>query len=136
MNFRHEAARTPINPYRAPVIEFIDDLPNGCIGARAIGNLTLDDYSTSIEPLVDSIIEQHAQLRLILHLGDAFDGFGEGAWGHLTDEIRHVRFHRGAVVTNDGHISGAVNVLKWTLHGHVRTFHNDEYQNAVHWIAT
>ncbi|MBT4983078.1 MAG: hypothetical protein HOJ85_02485 [Ilumatobacter sp.] len=74
------------------MFEFIDGLPDGCIGARASG--------------------------------------------HLTDELLHVHFHRGALVTNDGHVSGAVNILKWTLHGHVRTFHNGEFDHAVHWITT
>jgi hypothetical protein len=120
----------------AAVIEFIDDLPDGCIGARASGYLTLDDYETAIEPDVESIIERHAKLRLILHLDDNFEGFGEGAWGQLTDELLHVHFHRGALVTNDGHVAGAVNILKWTLRGHVRTFHNGEFDQAVHWITT
>ncbi len=118
------------------VIEFIDDLPDGCIGARASGYLSLDEYASSVEPEVESIIERHSKLRLILHLDNAFEGFGEGAWGQLTDELRHVHFHRGALVTNDGHIAGAVNILKWTLRGHVRTFHNGEFDQAVHWITT
>ncbi|WP_395081855.1 STAS/SEC14 domain-containing protein [Ilumatobacter sp.] len=61
---------------------------------------------------------------------------GEGAWGQLTDELLHVHFDRGALVTNDGHVAGAVNILKWTLHGHVRTFHKGEFDQAVHWITT
>ena len=118
------------------MIEFLDDLPDGCIGARASGELTLDEYAAAIEPEVESILERNARLRLILHLDDDFEGFGEGAWGQLTDELRHVHFHRGALVTNDVPITGAVNVLKWTLHGHVRTFHNREFDQAVHWITT
>jgi hypothetical protein len=26
-------------------------------------------------------------------------------------------------------------VLKWVLHGDVRTFRNDEYEKAAHWVA-
>ncbi|MCB0969476.1 MAG: STAS/SEC14 domain-containing protein, partial [Ilumatobacter sp.] len=117
------------------VIEHIDDLPDGCIGMRAIGEFTVDDFTTVIEPDVDAIVERHDKLRLVLLLGDRFTGFGEGAWGQLTGGIRHIHFHRGAVVTDDGTISHAVNLLKWTLHGHVRTFHNDEFDKAVGWIA-
>jgi hypothetical protein len=39
-------------------------------------------------------------------------------------------------VTNDGPIAGAVNILKWTLHGRVRTFHNGEFDQALRWITT
>ena len=121
--------------YDAPVIERIEGLPDGVIGLRAIGQFTIDDYTTIIEPEVERIDASHGDLRLVLHLGDEFTGFGEGAWGDLTDEIRHTHFHRGAVVTDDGAIRTGLNLMKWVLHGHVRTFQNDEYDNAVHWVA-
>ena len=118
------------------VIEFIDGLSDGCIGARASGHLTLSDHETAIEPDVKSIIKRHPKLRLILHLGDDFEGFGEGAWGQLTDGLLHVHFHRGALVINDGHVAGAVNISKWRLRGHAHTFHNGEFDQAVHRITT
>jgi len=118
------------------VLEHMTDLPDGCIGMNAVGQFTINDFATTIEPEVDSIVERNSKLRLILHLGERFEGFGEGAWGELTDQIRHIHFHRGAIVTDDGYISSAINVLKWTLHGHVRTFHNHELDEAIHWAAT
>lgn len=118
------------------MIETIDDLPAGCIGMRVIGQFAVDDFTTTIAPMIDDVVERHAQLRLVLHLGEKFEGFGEGAWGDSTRKIQHVRFHRGAVVTDDGHLSAAINVMKWTLHGHLRTFHNSEFDKAVHWVST
>ena len=118
------------------MIEQIEGLPEGCIGMSAVGQFTVDDFVTAIEPEVESVAARRAELRLILHLGEQFEGFGEGAWGQLTDELRHIRFHRGAVVTDDGHLTAAINVLKWTLHGQVRTFHNHEFEIAVHWAST
>jgi hypothetical protein len=117
------------------VIEHIEGMPDGCIGMRVIGQFTIDDFVEVIEPDVDAIGERDERLRLILELGEDFEGFGEGAWGELTDHIRHIKFHRGAVVTDDGHLSGAINILKWTLHGHLRTFHVQEFDTAVAWIA-
>lgn len=117
------------------MIEHLTDLPDGCIGMHVVGEFTVDDFATEIEPDVDRVVEHHEKLRLMLHLGDRFTGFGPGAWGELTDELRHIHFHRGAVVTDDGHIANAVNVLKWTLHGHVRTFHNHELDKALSWIS-
>jgi hypothetical protein len=117
------------------VLKPIDGLAAGVIGIRAVGQFTVDDYSTVIEPTVDRLMASHEELRLLLHLGPDFTGFGEGAWGEVTDQIRHAHFRRGAVVTDVGHIRTEVNVLKWVLHGDVRTFHNDEYDKAVHWVA-
>lgn len=118
------------------MLEPIDDLPDGVFGLHAVGTFTTEDFTTGIEPEVDAVVERHDKLRLVLHLGERFDGFGDGAWGDLTDELRHIHFHKGAVVTDDGHLSSAINVLKWTLHGHVRTFHNRELDKAIHWVST
>ena len=117
------------------MIERIDDTPDGVIGIRAVGTFTIDDYCAVIEPELEQLDATHGELRLLLHLGPEFTGFGEGAWGDLTNEIRHTHFHRGAVVTDDGHIRTGLNVLKWVLHGHVRTFQNFEYDKAIHWVA-
>lgn len=51
---------------------------------RAVGDFTIDDFTTVIEPDVDAIVERHDKLRLVLALGERFTGFGEGAWGEVT----------------------------------------------------
>jgi hypothetical protein len=117
------------------VLETISDLPDGVVGMRAVGTFTIDDYTSVVEPEVDRLEAEHTKLRLVLHLGKQFTGFGEGAWGDLTNELRHIHFHRGAVVTDDHHIRNGLNVLKWALKGDVRTFRDDEYDRAVSWAA-
>lgn len=118
------------------MIEHIADLEGGVVGISAIGQFTIEDYTALLEPELDGIAARHEKLRLLLFLGPQFSGFGEGAWSDLTDQIRHTHFHKGAVVTDDGHIRAGLNVLKWVLHGDVRTFQNDEYDEAVHWVAS
>ena len=130
------AARGSRCAYDCLVIERIADLEDGVVGISAIGQFTIEDYTALLEPELDAIAARHEKLRLLLFLGPQFSGFGEGAWGDLTDEIRHTHFHKGAVVTDDGHIRTGLNVLKWVLHGDVRTFQNDEYDEAVHWVAS
>lgn len=117
------------------MIERIDDLPDGVIGMRAVGMFSVADYVQTIEPEVDRVEAAHAQLRLLLHLGPRFEGFGEGAWGDLTKELRATPFHRGAVVTDDGTIRTGISLLRFTLHGNVRSFANDDYDRAASWVA-
>jgi hypothetical protein len=117
------------------VLESIQGLKNGVVGMRAIGQFTIADYSAIIEPQLEKLETAREQLRLLLYLGADFTGFGEGAWGDLTDEIRHTHFHRGAVVTDDGAIRTGLNILKWALRGDVRTFQNFEYEVAVRWVG-
>jgi hypothetical protein len=117
------------------VIEPIEDLATGVVGMSAMGVVTVDDYETVLEPALAEVLEVHERIRLFLYLGPKFTGFADGAWGELTGEIRHTRFHRGAVVTDDHEIRNALNLLKWMLRGDVRTFQNHEYDKAAHWVA-
>ena len=114
------------------MIEPIEDLAVGVVGMSATGQFTVDDYNAVVEPALDKVEADHEKLRLLLFLGPEFTGFGEGAWGELTGEIRHTRFHRGAVVTDDHEIRNGLNLLKWLLRGDVRTFQNHEYDHAAH----
>jgi hypothetical protein len=117
------------------VIERIDGLPDGVIGMRAVGQFSVDDYVEIIEPEVERVAAAHEKLRVLLHLGPGFTGFGDGAWGDLTRELRSTPFHRGAVVTDDSTIRTGIALLRFTLHGHVRSFGNDDYDEAAGWVA-
>jgi hypothetical protein len=117
------------------VLEPIDDLPAGVIGMRAKGQFTIEDFEQTVLSAVDRVQQAHGQLRLVLDLGPDFEGFGEGAWGELTREIRTIRFHRGAVVTDNAFVRRSLNIIKWTLRGQVRTFRNRELADAIAWVA-
>src|SRR5215207_7424257 len=102
---------------------------------RAVGPFRVEDYLATVEPEVERVDAAHAPLRLLLHLGPQFSGFGDGAWGELTKELRATPFHRGAVVTDDTTIRTGLSLLRFALHGHVRSFGNDDYDEAADWVA-
>jgi hypothetical protein len=116
------------------VIEPIAGLADRVVGMRAVGSLTMDDYVRVVVPALDRLKATHDRLRLLLHLGAEFTGFGEGAWGELTSAIRRTPFHKGAVVTDEAEIRAGLLVLKWVLRGDVRTFSNRDYDEAVRWV--
>jgi SpoIIAA-like len=124
-----------VEPSERPVIERIGGLADGVIGMRAVGMFSVDDYVERIEPEVDRLEAADIRLRLLLHLGPLFEGFGAGEWSELTRELRHTPFHKGAVVTDDGHIRTGLSVLRWALHGDVRSFANHEFDRAAAWVA-
>jgi hypothetical protein len=117
------------------VIERITGLPDGVLGMRAVGRFSVADYVATIEPEVERVEADRRQLRLLLHLGPQFEGFGEGAWGDLTRELRATQFHRGAVVTDDAAIRTGLTLLRFTLRGDVRSFGNAEFHRAADWVA-
>ncbi|MET0911012.1 MAG: STAS/SEC14 domain-containing protein [Ilumatobacteraceae bacterium] len=117
------------------MIEPILGLPDGVVGVRVTGTFAAEDFSRVIEPEIARVEAMYDQPRVVFHVPPEFDGFGDGAWDEVTDEARHLKFHKGAVVTDNGTIRTTVNVLKWAMHGHVRTFRNDEFDTAVVWVA-
>jgi hypothetical protein len=118
------------------VIEPIVGLARGVVGMRAVGQFSVEDYNEIIGPELDRLEAADEDLRLLLHLGPEFTGFGPGAWAELTGEMRHTPFHKGALVTDDDYIRRGLRVLRWALRGQVRTFRNDEYDKAVRWVAS
>jgi hypothetical protein len=117
------------------VIEPILGLPEGVVGVRVTGTFAAADFARVVQPEIVRIVEHYDEPRVVLHVPPEFDGFGDGAWDEVTDEARHLTFHKGVVVTDNGTIRTTVNVLKWAMHGHVRTFRNDEFDDAVAWVT-
>ena len=117
------------------MIELIHDLPPGVSGVCASGVFTVAEFQDVVVPEVERLRAGNVPVRLMLQLGPQFTGFGEGAWGELTDEILRMPFQRAAVATDDHTISTALNLMKWMLRGDVRTFRNHEYAAAVDWVS-
>ncbi len=117
------------------MIADIADLPAGVIGVEVLGRFDVADFTDSVAPLVAQVEAAGSEIRLVVHLGPRFRGFGEGPWGALTNELVKIPFHRGALVTDDVGLSTGFNLLKWTLAGQARTFRNDEFDSAVDWAA-
>jgi hypothetical protein len=121
--------------YSQLVLRPISNLPDGVIGMEAVGEFSVEDYTATVEPELEKLEVTHATLRLLLHLGTEFTGFGEGSWGDLTHELRSTPFHRGAVVTDDNTVRAGMSLLRFTLHGHVRYFSNHDFDKAADWVA-
>lgn len=99
------------------------------------GTVTLDEFENVVNAEFERIVSSRREIDFVLHLGDDFLGFGPGAWGDVTESFLRTRFNRGAVVTDNSQLSASVNLLKWILHGSLRTFHNDELERALGWTA-
>ncbi len=117
------------------MIEDIDSVPDGVIGVRAHGEISVDELAAFIEVRVDGLVASGVDIRFLAHLGPEFGGFGSGAWGDLTADLMKIRFVRAALVSDDLTLTSALNALKWTLNGRVRTYRDHEFERAVRWVA-
>jgi hypothetical protein len=119
------------------VFEPIEGLPEGVVGLRAVGRVTGDDYRTVLVPAVDEATTGGHKARLLLELGDGFEGYDPSA---MTADagigIEHFRsFERVAVVTEADWVRRAIHLFGPLIPGDVRVYPVAEEAAARDWIS-
>lgn len=119
------------------MIELMQDLPDEVLGFSASGKVTGDDYEQVLIPAVEAKLKAHPKVRLLYHLGAAFEGFeAEALWDDAKVGMHHLNdWERIAVVTDTGWIRGAVKVFGFAMPGRIRTFADGELAQAKDWIS-
>jgi hypothetical protein len=115
----------------------IEDLPEGVVGLRAVGRITGEDYRTVLTPAVDRATSEGGKARLMLDLGEGFEGYDASAVVADTGVgIEHFRsFERVAVVTDADWIRRAIHLFGPLIPGDVRVFRASEEADARDWIS-
>jgi SpoIIAA-like len=119
------------------MLELIEGYPESTVAVRGTGTVTADDYRDILIPAVDRATAGNGKARLLLELGEGFEGYDAGAVradaglgiGHLGS------FDRIAVVTDHDGLRIAVNLFGIFIPGEVRLFHAAAADEARAWIA-
>jgi hypothetical protein len=118
------------------MFELIDGFPEGTVAFRAIGTVTADDYKTVLAPAVASATADGAKARLLLVMGEGFEGYDTSAM--LADTSLGVgnlgSFERIAVVTDADWLRRGIHLFGGLIPGDVRLFAVAEQPGAEAWI--
>ncbi|HWB70359.1 MAG TPA: STAS/SEC14 domain-containing protein [Solirubrobacterales bacterium] len=121
------------------MIERIDAMPAGTIGARASGKLSKDDYVSVLEPAITEGIDS-GELRFVFVVTD-FEGVEPSAAVEdmktgLRAIVRdHAAWRRFALVTDVEWIASAFRLFAWMTPGEVRIFEPGDLEQAKAWVA-
>jgi hypothetical protein len=121
------------------MIERIEEMPDGVVGLRSSGKLSVADYRDVLEPALKEGVDS-GELRLVFVLAD-FDGLEPGAWIEdmktgLGVWVRdHAAWRRFALVTDVEWVAKAMRLFAWMAPGEVRTFTLGEAEDAKSWAA-
>jgi hypothetical protein len=121
------------------MIERIEGMPEGTVGLRSSGKLSVADYREVLEPALREGVES-GELRLLFVLDD-FDGLEPGAWvedmktGLNTWFRDHAAWKRFALVTDVEWIAKAMSLFAWMAPGEVRSYGLGEVDRAEAWVA-
>jgi SpoIIAA-like len=122
------------------MIEWLDDMPDGTIGFRAVGKLTREDYTDEMIPRLRTALAT-GDMRVVCALGPDFHGLEPSA---MLEDVKsgwelavgqRASWKRMALVTDLDWIRNAVHVLGWLAPGELRLFGYGDLQAAKAWVA-
>ncbi|HEX4002704.1 MAG TPA: STAS/SEC14 domain-containing protein [Candidatus Acidoferrales bacterium] len=119
------------------MLEMISGLPNGIDGVRAAGKVSKEDYLRVLDPLIHEARFAGRRLRLLFHMGPAFEGFTPGAaWEDAKIGFQNLGlFDACAVVTDVSWIRESARLTGFFMPCPVRVFANQDLNEAVDWLA-
>ena len=118
------------------MLEPIPGFDDNTVALRGVGTVTADDYRTVFAPAVAAAAAGGRKARLLLELGDGFEGYDAGALvadaglgiGHMGS------FERIAVVTDAEWLRGAIHLFGGLIPGEVRLFAASQSGEAREWV--
>jgi hypothetical protein len=120
------------------MLEVLPESKGNILVLRAVSRLTDKDYKEVLIPRLESIFKQHGKARLLLDMGEDFQGWDAEA---LWDDARFGLAHR-----NDFEKMGVIGGPKWVewglkigaliMSGEIRCFSSSERGEALRWIES
>ena len=118
------------------MLRMIEGLPANVVGVEAVGKVEADDYRTVLDPAVEAAAA-HGKVRLLMVLGDEYDGYSAGAaWQDTKLGFGERKaWERIALVTDHERMQDAVGLFAWMVPGELRTFAVAGLDDAVAWLG-
>lgn len=119
------------------MIKQIPDLPANVIGFEFIGEVTTDDYRTTLEPMLDASRSDGRKIRAVAVLGSAFEGWKGGA---MVEDAKMglglwSAWERIAIVSDHKSIEESIHFLGWLVPGEVKVFPTTDLDAATTWAG-
>jgi hypothetical protein len=119
------------------MIEHLKDLPKNIVGFKAIGEITEKDFSETVIPKVEELIDETGKLNYLLVLETSLNNFTLSAW--FKDAfmgIKHItKWNRAAIVSDVEAIRNFTNFFSYLMPGEFRGFEHKELQEAIDWVS-
>ncbi|UCE63807.1 MAG: STAS/SEC14 domain-containing protein [Nitrospirota bacterium] len=120
------------------MIKILPESKGNIVGARASGTLTDQDYQEVFIPQLEKVIEEKGKVRLLLDLGQDFQGWtlealwqdAKFGWGSRNN-FEKVALVGGSLWMELGAKAGSL-----LMEGELRTFDRDHLQEAWDWIKS
>ncbi|MCP4168360.1 MAG: STAS/SEC14 domain-containing protein [Chloroflexi bacterium] len=103
----------------------------------AKGKITDDDYEDVLIPAMEATLREFEKIRLLIHMGEAYDGIeGEAIWNDTKVGMKHfTHFEKTAIVSDVTWIRRSIKVFGFLVPGEVKLFANADLAQAKSWVV-
>ncbi len=120
------------------MIDILPESHDNIIGIKASGKVTDADYKNVIIPKLDRVLSEYDKGNFLYYLSDEFEGFELGA---MWDDLKyasghHEKFNKIALVGGPKWVEWATSVCGHMVSAEIRTFANDQLNDAWQWIES
>ncbi len=119
------------------MITQMQHLPANMVGFKATGEVTQEDYNTSVIPVVKELVSKTNTLNYLLVLDTDVSNFTVGAW--FKDAILGIRnltkWHRAAIISDVRAVKTITDIFSALMPGEFRVFEHKDQQLAIDWVS-
>ena len=119
------------------MIHHLPDLPSNIVGFKAIGEITEKDFSDTVMPTVQALIDKTGKLNYLLVLETSLKNFTLGSW--IKDAmmgLKHLtKWNRAAIVTDVQAIRTFTNFFSYLMPGEFKGFEHKDLDQAIDWVS-
>lgn len=119
------------------MIKHLENLPSNIVGFKATGEITATDFTETVLPKVNELIEKTDKLNYLLVLETSVKNFTIGAWmKDVFMGIKHLtKWNRVAIVSDAEGVRGFTNFFSYLMPGEFRGFEHKDLQEAIDWVS-
>lgn len=119
-------------------IRMIGGMPDDVIAYEVVGSLTSRDYVMVLTPLIDEKLKTHDKLKVLVVLGDSFEGATPAAlWDDARLGFSHVTgFSKLAIVSDISWVRHSAKIFGPLVPAQLHVFALDELDEAKSWVRS
>lgn len=119
------------------MIKVLNDIGKNVIGFELSGKVSGEDYEKVLIPTLKSELHKNDKLKVLYYVGQDFDSYDFSA---MLDDAKagfmfFLKWEKIAVVSDIGWIVDGVKIFSFTVPGEIKTFSNNQLQEAKQWLA-
>ena len=119
------------------MIKILPESRGNILAIAAEGKLTDQDYKEVLIPRLEAIIGEHGKARLLLDMGEEFQGWeAAAAWDDTRFGMAHRNdFEKMGVIGGPGWVDWALRIGGLFISGEIKNFPAGQRQEALRWVS-